>query len=52
MDLDLALEGGLGGEAPWVDGLDGGEVVAIVRDLLERGVTTAVAEPTVLGVDA
>ena len=50
--LEVALEADLGGEVAIVEGLDGGEVLAVGRDLREDRVAPAVAELIVVGVDA
>ena len=52
VDLEVALEAGVGGEGGLVERLDRREVGLLGRQLAEDGVAGAVAEAMVLGVDA
>ena len=52
VDLQLALEADVRRKVGRVDRPDGGQVRAVVGDLLEDEVTAPVPEPVVLGVDA
>ena len=52
VDLEVPLEGGLARQPGRVDRLDLGQVLALVGELAEQGVATAVAEEVVVVVEA